>query len=284
MIDLHLHSTCSDGSDAPSQIVEKAVASGLTALALTDHDTTAGVAEFAAAAEKAGILSVPGVELSADFSPGVMHILGYFIDTECVELQEELARVRNGRAERNQRMLAKLNALGYELTWDDITAQAGSDVVGRPHFAMALIEKGYLKTKKQVFSRLLGNGGKALVSRYRTEPKRCIELIRKAGGVPVLAHPVTLKMPRGKLRKLLTNLKKAGLEGLEVFHPEHNDNQIKVFKQVAKEFKLVMTGGTDCHGSFTPDLKIGRGFGGMEVPDFVYYRLKERMPKSESQL
>lgn len=280
MIDLHLHSTCSDGSDTPTQIVEKAARLGLTALALTDHDTTAGTAECMAAAEKAGILAVSGVELSADYSPGVMHILGYFIDTGCAALQEELARVRNGREERNQMMLRKLNELGYELTWEEITAQAGSDVVGRPHFAAAIVEKGYLKSKSQVFSRLLGNGCKAYADRYRTDPKRSIELIRQAGGVPVLAHPASLKMPRGKLRKLIASLKKAGLEGLEVFHPQHNDNQIKVFKQVAQEFKLVMTGGTDCHGTFSPDIKIGRGFGDMDIPDFVYYRLKERMPEA----
>lgn len=279
MIDLHLHSTCSDGSDTPTEIIEKAAGRGITALALTDHDTTAGVAEFMAAADQAGILGVPGVELSAEFNPGVMHILGYFFDTECAELQEELARVRNGREERNLVMLQKLNDLGYELSWEDVKAEAGSEVVGRPHFATAIIKKGYLKDKRQVFSRLLGNGCKAYADRYRTPPQRCIELIRQAGGVAVLAHPASLKMPRGKLRKLITTLKKAGLEGMEVYHPEHNDNQIKVFKQVAKEFKLVMTGGSDCHGSFTPDLKIGTGFGDMEVPDFVYHKLKNRIPE-----
>lgn len=277
MIDLHLHSTCSDGSDSPTEIVEKAVALGLTAMALTDHDTTEGVAEFLGATEKAGIIGVPGVELSAEYSPGVMHILGYFMDIHCAELQEELARVRNGREERNRVMLKKLNELGYELSWEDITAQAGSDVVGRPHFAAAIIEKGYLQNKKQVFSRLLGNGCRAYAERYRTDPKRCVELIRKAGGVPVIAHPGSLKLPRGKLRKLIATMKLWGLEGFEVLHPQHNDNQIKVFRQIAQEFSLVETGGSDCHGTFSPDLYIGRGFGDLDVPDCVYYKLRERV-------
>ncbi len=282
MIDLHVHSLFSDGSDSPTEIVQKAVNFKISALALTDHDTTDGLSEFLDAAESAGINAVPGIELSADYSPGVMHILGYFIDPTCPELVEELEKVKNGRGNRNIAMLEKLNELGYPLEWDDVAKFAGTDVVGRPHFAAALVEKGLVKNQKMVFAKLLGKGGKAVVKRYRTSPQRSIELIHKAGGLAVLAHPATLDVKGAKLRALLMELNEYGLDGIEIFHPKHNDGQVGMFRKRAEEFGWIITGGTDYHGTFKPDVRLGVGFGDMEITETIYDQLKNRYENKSS--
>ncbi|AKJ64134.1 PHP domain-containing protein [Kiritimatiella glycovorans] len=280
MIDLHLHSTYSDGSDRPAELMRKAAQAGVTAAALTDHDTTDGVPEFAEAAEGTGVEAVPAIELSACYDGGSMHMLGYGIDSGNDELREAVRRICEGRRERNETILDRLRELGYLLEWDDVLAEAGGEVVGRPHFAQALITRGYFKQKRPVFDRLLGRGQPAYAERFRFSPSRCIKLITRAGGAPVVAHPVSLRLPRGKLRDLLSSLKDLGLAGVEVFYPEHNERQVRVYRKLARELRLVMTGGSDYHGSFTPQLSIGRGFGDLHVPDSALRQLRARMART----
>lgn len=274
MIDLHTHSVFSDGSSTPEELIALAEQAGLTALALTDHDTTDGLARFMAAGEKSTVQPVSGVELSAEFGNIAFHMLGYLFDPAHTELQKALERVRKGRTERNVRILENLNRLGYGLTHDDVRKHAGDDLVGRPHFAAALIEKGHFKHKDKIFQQLLGKGKAAYAERQRLMPEACVEVIRKAGGVPVIAHPGQMRLSVRDLRRLVKRLKEHGLGGLEVWHPTHQPHQTASFLRICEDFELAATGGSDFHGALTPDLTLGRGFGDLCVPDTALDRLR----------
>jgi len=248
-------------------------------VALTDHDTTAGLARFLAAGAGRSVRCVAGVELSAEHHPGTLHLLGYFIQPDSPALQRGLETLRAGRAERNQEILARLNALGVDLAWEDVLALAGGEVVGRPHFARALIARGRVADKEEAFDRYLARGQPAYVERFRLMPAATLQLIRAAGGVAVLAHPHSLKMGRKELRALVMELCAAGLEGLEVLYPEHAPDEVRQYRALARELNLVPTGGSDFHGVLSPDIQLGRGFGALRVPDDVLPRLEARRPR-----
>ena len=247
---------------------------GLTALALTDHDTTAGLDRFMTAGENSPVETVPGIELSAEFGGIPLHILGYFFDIANPALQESLKWVRKGRTERNLKMLEKLNTLGYDLTMDDIRKHAGDELVGRPHFAAALMERGHFKHSNKIYQQLLGKDKAAYVNRRRLSPEKCVELIRGAGGVAMIAHPGQMKLTNNKLRRLIRQLLPHGLGGLEVLHPSHQTHQVSAFEGMCAEFDLAASGGTDFHGALTPDLRLGSGFGTLHVPDPLLAQLK----------
>ncbi len=280
MIDLHTHSIYSDGTNTPAELVAMAEERGVRALALTDHDTVGGIPKLLVAAAESLVEAVPGIELSAECNQGTMHILGYFIDYTQPALLEKLEKVRSSRDERNHEILKKLNQLGYPLMWEDIEQQAGCDVVGRPHIAGALVECGHIKTKKAAFDQLLGKGRPGYVNRYHYSAKECIDMIRTAGGVSVLAHPATLHLSDTQLRILMGELKEQGLSGIETYYAEHRPDNRKKFMAWAKELDLICTGGTDFHGRNTPDLKLGTGFGQLRVPDEVLEQLKLAVPPS----
>lgn len=273
MIDLHCHSVFSDGTSTPEELVALAEQGGLTALALTDHDTTDGLERLMKAGQGSSVETLCGIELSAEFGDKSLHILGYGFNPSDSALQAALSWVREGRAERNVQILEKLNALGYDLTYEDVRKHSADDLVGRPHFAAALIEEGHFKHRNKIFRQLLGKNCAAYVDRPRLNPAACLEVIRNAGGIPVIAHPGQIKLTRNKLRRLVKKLKEQGLGGLEVWHPSHPPHQIKTFEQLCEEFDLVATGGTDFHGTLTPDLSLGRGFGNLVVHDEVLIRL-----------
>ena len=277
MIDLHAHSIFSDGTNTPEELVNLAVQGGLTALALTDHDTTDGLPRFMAAGANTSVQTVPGIELSAEFGEVTFHMLGYFFDPANAELQTALKWVREGRTGRNVQILEKLNRLGYNLTHEDVLKHAGDDLIGRPHFAAALIEKGHFKSKDKIFQQLLGKGKAAYVDRLRLTPEACVEIIRKAGGVPVIAHPGQMKLTSRSLRRLVKQLKEHGLGGIEVWHPIHKPHQMASYLRICEDFDLVATGGSDFHGKLTPDLTLGRGFGDLEVPDTALEILRKRL-------
>ncbi|MBU1908850.1 MAG: PHP domain-containing protein [Verrucomicrobia bacterium] len=278
MIDLHAHSIFSDGSLTPEELIEQACAAGLRAVALTDHDTTAGLSRFLAAAEGRPVRAIPGVEISADFSPGTMHMLGYFIRPADPALEERLVWIREGRDKRNAEILGKLNALGFSIAWDEVARHAGADVVGRPHFAQVLLERDIVKTKDEAFDRYLGKGKPAYAERRRFSIEDSIALIRAAGGVSVLAHPFTLGLDDARLRLLVERLAGQGLGGLEVYYSEHSSGLQQAYSRLAADFGLVATGGSDFHGALTPDVKLGSGFGGLRVPDEVVEKLEARRP------
>lgn len=274
MIDLHTHSVYSDGTNLPTELVAMAEERGLSALALTDHDTVGGIPELLSAAENSPVEAVAGIELSAECESGTMHILGYFIDHASTALLEKLEKVREGREQRNAEILKKLNKLGYVLLWSDVEKHAGKDVVGRPHFAAALVERGHVKSKKAAFDRLLAKGRPGYADRYRYTAKECIELIRKASGIPVLAHPATINLPDEQLLALVRELKDSGLGGIETYYAENRPDNMRRFSGWADELGLIRTGGTDFHGKNSPDLKLGTGFGQLHVPDEVLEQLK----------
>jgi len=279
MLDLHLHSTCSDGTFTPSELVAEALRQSLTAIALTDHDTVDGVAELTRAAEGTGLEAVAGIEISAEFGSGEgMHILGYLVRPDDSQLQDRLNWMREGRRLRNQEILSKLQALDIRLTPEDVRKHAGTHVICRPHVAMALVEKGYVSSTREAFDRYLGKSRPAYVPRRRLSPAESIRLITDSGGVPVLAHPGTLQIGRNALSELLLTLKDSGLQGLEVHHPQHEPSQRRRYAELAAGLDLVATGGSDFHGALTPDLTMGRGFGDLRVPDETLAQLRARRP------
>ena len=278
VIDLHVHSSFSDGSFTPTELAVRGTEIGLSAMALTDHDGVDGVPLFLDACEGRPMEGISGVEISASVDHGTLHMLGYFIDPQDAKLSEVLEHIREGRSERNHRILDKLKALGLELEWDEVRAFAGEDVVGRPHFAQALLARGYVRSKDDAFGVYLAKGKSAYVDRFRLPPGESIALIAEAGGVPVLAHPFTLDLGAGALRSFTTELKEAGLQGIEVYYSEHSDRQRAEYLGLAAELDLVATGGSDFHGEINPAVKLGYGFGSLRVPDDVVDALRERRP------
>ncbi len=278
MIDLHTHSCFSDGTDTPEELVTRAVAGGLQGLALTDHDTVAGVPRLLAAARQQGLEAIGGVEVSTTFASGEMHLLGYCVDHNDPHLTERLAWVRTGRRARNEAIVQKLKQLGLPLTWSAIKAQCAGDVVGRPHLAQAMVQRGYVRNAKEAFNRYLARGAAAYVARRTLTAAEAITVIRQAGGVPVLAHPCTLELSRESLRTLLEELQSLGLGGLEVHYPQHDHDQTLFYAGLAHDLNLIATGGTDYHGARTPDLKLGRGFGQLAVPPDTLHLLTQRRP------
>lgn len=269
MIDLHLHSTNSDGSDTPEQLVRRGRRLGLRAIALTDHDNMGGVPEFLEACRACGLTGLAGVEISAAVGDGhgTMHILGYGVDPHHPLVQESLERVLEGRAWRNEQILAKLNELGLELEWAEVQACAGEDVVGRPHFAQALIDRGHLSSVAEAFDRYLAKGRPAYVDRYRLYPEEGIRMIREAGGVAVLAHPFSWENSEPRLEAGLRTLKEQGLAGIEAVYSEYTPEQTLTLLRMAKRMGLLTTGGSDYHGAPKPDVAMGTGTGRLCVPD-----------------
>jgi predicted metal-dependent phosphoesterase TrpH len=269
MVDLHTHSTFSDGSLTPAGLAALAKGAGVSSLALTDHDTTDGVPEFLSACGREGIDGIAGVEVSAEVPSGTMHVLAYGFDLRNVPLQDALTRIRAGRADRNKVILDRLNSLGYALGWDEVSSLAGDEMVGRPHFAQALVNRRYMRSRQDAFDRLLAKGKPAYVGRDRLTPEECIAAIRGAGGVAVLAHPFTLGMGPRDLSEQVRRLAAQGLGGVEAYYSEHTPAMQEQYRAMAESFGLVVTGGSDFHGEGNPAIRIGRGFGNLEVPDAV---------------
>jgi len=275
MIDLHTHSTFSDGSLTPEQLVREAERARLSALALTDHDTLDGLARFQASCARSIVRGVPGVEISVDCSGGdaTMHILGYFVDPENPDLNAHVQRLSEGRRRRNEEILKRLNAMGLALTMSEVASFAGEQNVGRLHFALALVARGYVRANQEAFDKYLGKGKSGYVNRVRFKPADGVAMIRRAGGIAVLAHPFTLNLGPGALAEAVQALAEGGLQGIEVYYPQHPPKLVRQYLELASRFGLVATGGTDFHGQPMPDVKLGRGFGSLDVPDEVLDQL-----------
>ncbi|WP_030860121.1 PHP domain-containing protein [Streptomyces sp. NRRL S-37] len=248
-IDLHTHSTASDGTDTPAELVRKAAAAGLDVIALTDHDTTRGHAE-ALSALPAGLTVVPGAELSCRLDGVSMHMLAYLFDPEEPALLAERELVRDDRVPRAQGMIAKLNALGVPVTWEQVARIAGDGSVGRPHVASALVELGVVPTVNDAFTReWLADGGRAHMEKHETDPFEALRLVKNAGGVAVFAHPAASKRGRTVPESAIAELAEAGLDGIEVDHMDHDPETRARLRGLAKELGLLVTGSSDYHGS-----------------------------------
>jgi 3',5'-nucleoside bisphosphate phosphatase len=277
MIDLHAHTTASDGSLTPRELVERAARKGVKALAVTDHDTLDGLEEAITAGRDFGVEIVPGLEISAEFSPGTMHILGYYISLDSAALLEQLSALRRARNERNPRIIAKLRELGVDITLEEVEQVSGGKVVGRPHFARVMVEKNYVATAQEAFDRYLSKGAPAYVDKARLDPQAAIEAIVQAGGVAVLAHPYQMRARSAEeLDKIVSSLKDAGLDGIEVIYSRHSAAQIEEYRSVASHYDLLITGGSDFHGLTKPDIEIGVGLGNLAVPAELLDNVKTR--------
>jgi len=274
LIDLHTHSTASDGSFPPKEVVRLAKEGGLKAIALTDHDTIDGIPEAMAAGARWGVEIIPGVEISAHFPGGTMHVLGYFIDYTNGLLDERLAVLKQARADRNPQIVAKLNALGIPLTMEQVVRVSGGGQVGRPHIARALLEAGYVSTTQEAFDKYLRNGAPAYVEKFRFPPRDALAMIREAQGVPVLSHPFTLELGSAyALKNTLLELKDLGLAGIEVFYSDHSREQEALYLKLATELGLLVTGGSDFHGQNKPEVALGT----MPSQRKVTYKLVEAL-------
>lgn len=259
-VDLHVHSTASDGRLSPEQVIRKAVENGLTVIALCDHDTVDGIPP---ALETAGSFPsftlIPGVEINTDVGEGEAHVLGYFIDYRHPELLANLANLRESRVGRAQRMIGKLKNLGFNIEWERVKEIAGDGSIGRPHIAQALLEKGYINSFQEAFNKYIGWGCPAYAERERIAPVEAVRLILRAGGLPVLAHPFTLKNPE----TMISELKSNGLVGIEAHYNGYSAEEIAKLLGWADKHGLIATGGTDYHGLNTGN---EADIGGVDVP------------------
>ncbi len=279
-VDLHTHSRESDGSDEPAELMRKAAEAGLSAIALTDHDTLSGIPEAHLAAEHHGIRLIPGTELSLEWPHGGMHLVVLWLDPGQGPLQDELTRIQDARASRNERMVERLIELDYDISMDEVLSEAGSGVVGRPHFAAILVRKGYFPDPPAVFDQLLANGRPGYLGRQRLDPETAIGLAVRSGAVTVLAHPHTLGHNRAEeFGATFERLAAAGLAGIECFYPEYPPEERRAFAEQAKTFGLVAGGGSDYHGGYKQGLFLGTGrSNNLHIPDHVLADLEEARP------
>jgi predicted metal-dependent phosphoesterase TrpH len=246
-LDLHCHSSASDGLLAPAAVVEHACALGLGALALTDHDTLAGLGEAAEAAERLGLRFVAGTEISVRPPSGSMHLLAYLPSSEAEPLATRIRDIADYRASRNQRIVARLNELGYAIEWDDVARRARGRV-GRPHIAAALLDAGHVASLQEAFDRLLADGQPAYVDAGSLGPEEAVDVVAASGGASVLAHPYSLRLGDAALERFASRLARSGLRGMECFRPDHDDAQRAFTRRVCAQLGLVPTGGSDWHG------------------------------------
>ena len=287
MIDLHAHTTVSDGGDEPGELVRKAGAVGLDAIAVTDHDNDAGCAEAVAAGREIGVEVVPGVEISCDvedlgdrgYSPSdrpTMHLLGYFIPDGDNPLSEALADLQHHRANRNQIIVARLNELGIPVTFEEVEREAGGpgSQIGRPHFAAVLVRHGAVDDYQKAFDVYLAKGAKAYIGRKLFRPVEAVELMLSAGAVPVFAHPFTLNLELYQLERFLDELVGGGLRGIEGYHGDWSLEAQAPLRAMGAARGLVVSGGSDYHGDMRPDRNLPGGKHGVRVPDQVLAELK----------
>ena len=275
-IDLHVHSNVSDGSLTPKELVEEAMRCNLAAFALTDHDTIAGVPEAVEAAKGTGIEVIPGTEISADYKKKDIHILGLLLRPEDTQLQSTLDQAQKERDARNEKMANNLAKGGLAIDIDSLKKAFPPDtVLTRAHFARYLVETGQIKSIKEAFDRYLNADGPYYVPRKYITPEDAISLIRNAGGIPVLAHPLIYHLPEQELDSLICRLKNAGLVGLEVFYSANTGFDEGIVRRYANTYDLLMTGGSDFHGSNKPHISLGSGKGNLKIPYSILEHLKE---------
>lgn len=288
MIDLHCHTTVSDGGDSPTELVEKAAAAGLTAIAVTDHDNDSGCDEAVAAGTRFGVEVVRGVEIScavddlterglAPAQRPTMHLLGYFVPDAANPLSEGLAELQSARANRNRLMVERLNEVGVDITFEEVEAEAGGPEaqIGRPHFANVMVRKGAVPDFQAAFDEYLAKGAKAYLGRKLYKPVEAIELMIRSGVVPVLAHPFTLWLEEAALDRFVTDLLESGLQGIEGYHGDRSLEEQDPIRDLARRHGLVVTGGSDYHGDVVPDRRLPGGKFGLVVPDEVLDELKD---------
>lgn len=284
IVDLHVHSTESDGSFTPIEIIHAAKEAGLAAVALTDHDTFAGVAKAANAASECGIELIPGVELSTCYTPVFgkkeekeIHIVGLYIDTTNQSLLEKTAEFRACRDQRNLQMIAALQKEGFDITAEALYAENPDSVVTRANIARFLLNHGYIKTMQEAFEKYIGDGCRCYVGRFKLNAMEAVSLIKQAGGVAILAHPLLYHLGNENLQQLICDLKEAGLDGIEAIYSTYTPGEERLVKKIAAQNGLLISGGSDFHGSNKPSIQLGKGHGHLYIPYSVLEAIKDAL-------
>lgn len=273
-IDLHTHTTASDGTLTPSELIAYAAEKGLCAVAITDHDTTEGIAEALFAAEGRELEVIPGIEISSMYDRLEIHIVGLFIDPENTSLLEWLTALRQSREERNKKMLAALSDMGIKISYDELSEFAAGSIITRAHFAGVMLKKGYITSINEAFDRLIGDRCPAYIPRELPDYKTSINMIRSAGGIAVLAHPLLYKINTKGLENIVSELAAASLTGIEAYYSTHSPSDTKYIKKLAQQNRLLLSGGSDFHGSNKKNLDLGTGYGTLDVPADLIDTLK----------
>lgn len=268
LIDLHTHSSASDGSFSPEELIDYAIEKGISILALCDHDTTDGINQFIAYGANKDINTIPGLEISATWDKGNCHIIGLGIKDDYQPLESILQQIRDSRDNRNIRIIEKLNSLGINITIEQVENLAGGNVVARPHIARVMHNSRYVSSVQEAFDNYLAKGAPAYVDRFRLEPGKAVQLLCDAGSTVVLAHPSQLQIPIEELDKLIGKLKPYGLSGIEIYSPYTSDENIPLYIRIAEKQDLFVTGGSDFHGESKPNHFLG------------YYRKDKPIPES----
>lgn len=272
MIDLHVHTTASDGQYTPSQIIQKAAEKQIKVIAITDHDTIAGIEEATSEGEKLGVKVVPGIEINISFPTGEFHLLGHGITKPSDSLKSIVENVLKNRTERNALIIEKMNADGVPLTMEELSADFPDTVIGRPHFAAELVKYKVVKTRQQAFDQYLARGRKWYVPRVCTNLDEAIVAIRESGGVPVIAHPMSLYLSWGRLPDFLTDCYEKGVIGIEAFHPGARVTECLRLEELGRKIGFIITAGSDFHGEkIRADRKLGHTAGGKKIDDKYYF-------------
>lgn len=280
-VDLHIHSNASDGTFSPAEIVHQAQVLRLGAIAITDHDTLDGAKAAREMIPRPSVEILTGIEISAESPPfyrcpGSFHILGYGIRLDDPPLNRTLTVLQEARKNRNPRIIERLREMGLPITLEEVIASVGDAQIGRPHIARVMLQKGFVASIDEAFDRYIGTHGPGYVGKYRIPCEDAVGLIRGAGGIPVLAHPGLLKPDtEAPFDRMISMLKEMGIEGIEVYYPEHSVSQTEYYSDIARRYDLMITGGSDFHGAIKPDIPLGGGEG-FQVPFIVYEQLRRR--------
>lgn len=290
-VDFHMHTTHSDGSYTPTELIRYCKVKGLACVSVTDHDTISSFDEADEAAKDLGIELIPGVEISAQFEPGTLHILGFFMDRHQPKLKAVFEEIQKARRERNPQIIQKLNALGIDISMKDVVEEAYANTegmadkqIGRPHFAKVLLKKGVIKTLEEAFDRYLGKGKLAYVDKRRVTSEEAINLINQAGGIASVAHPKQMKLAPDTLEKEIGKLVDQGLGGIEVYNSCQRPYENTIYQRIAKRFNLVQTGGSDFHGANKPDVDLGFLGDDVSLGYDMVEALRERIAKRSGRL
>lgn len=276
IVDLHVHSNKSDGSFSPTALVEMAVAKGLSAFALTDHDTTEGLQEAIEAAQSTSVKVIPGIEFSTEYEGSDVHILGLDLNYQTPAFQNHLQAFQDSRILRNQKMCKKLRGAGIEITYESLLEAFPERVLTRSHYAQYLLNHGYIRNVKEAFERFIGDDCPYFIPREKVTPKQAIALVIEAKGIPVLAHPTLYGFGKEKLSGLVASLKADGLMGIEAIYSTYTPQEERRIKSLAKEYDLGISGGSDFHGNVKPGLELATGYGRLMVPLYIWQDLQQR--------
>lgn len=274
-IDLHTHSNKSDGSLSPTALIDEAKSIGLSAIALTDHDTIDGLEEAINRGNEIGVRVVPGVELSTEYMGRDVHIVGLFIDYKNETFLNHLKNFVDSRELRNKKMCDKLTEAGIPVIYEELIEMFGDSVLTRAHYARYMLSKGYIKSLPEAFERYIGDHSPYYIPREKVTPKQGVELILNAGGVPILAHPILYKLGKDALETLVKDLKEYGLVGIEAIYSTYTNADERTIRNLASKYNLLISGGSDYHGEAKPGLNLGTGYGKLAVPEFVLNEIEK---------